>query len=59
MSYTQSIHAINAAQAQYYRLCDMGEHDDAIGEALAILHRLKAAHKAQFGSLTRIEGEWV
>jgi hypothetical protein len=59
MNYSQSIRQINLWQLEYFRLCDLGETDDAIGKALDRLHQLKAAHKAQFGSLTRSNGLWI
>jgi hypothetical protein len=58
MTYAQSIRAIRVADAHYFRLCDLAETDDAIGEALACLHKLKAAHKAKFGALSRVDGQW-
>lgn len=59
MTYQHSIRAINIAQAHYDRFCELAETDDKIGRALEILWRLKAEHKAEFGSLTRIDGEWI
>ena len=59
MNYQDSILAITIAEANYFRLCDLAETDDAIGNALTTLHRLKAEHKAKYGSLTRVDGEWI
>jgi len=59
MNYQASIRAINIAQANYFRLCDLGETDDAIGNALQILHRLKAEHKAKHGELVRVDGQYI
>ncbi len=59
MTYESSIRQINGAEARYFRLCELAETDDTIGEALKLLHRLKAEHKAKFGTLIRIDGEWV
>jgi hypothetical protein len=59
MTYTQSIRAITVADAHYFRLCDLAETDNVIGEALACLHKLKAEHKAKFGTLGRVNGQWV
>ena len=59
MNYTASIRAVNAAQAHYFRLCELAEPDDAISAALEPLHRLKAEHKARFLTLTRVDGEWI
>ena len=59
MNYQASILAINKAHAHYYSLCDQGADDDAIGEAITTMHRLKAEHKAKFGTLVLVDGEWV
>lgn len=59
MTYQHSIQAINIAQAHYFRLCKLAATDEKIGKALETLWRLKAEHKAEFGSLTRIDGEWI
>lgn len=59
MNYQASIRAINIAQANFFRLSELGEADDRIGEALETLHRLKAEHKANHGTLTRVDGEWI
>jgi len=59
MNYEASIRAINAAQAHYFRLCDLAETDDAIGAALETLNRAKQAHRDAFGTLVRIDGEWI
>jgi hypothetical protein len=59
MTYTQSIREINVADGHYFRLCDLAETDDAIGEALNRLWQLKAEHKAKFGTLSRVNGEWI
>lgn len=58
MSYQSSIRAINIAQANFFRLSELGESDD-LGKALETLHRLKAEHKATFGTLVRVDGEWI
>ena len=59
MNYQSSIQAINIAQARYFALCDLAETEYALIGALETLWRLKAYHKAQFGTLTRIEGAWI
>ena len=59
MNYQESIRAINTLQADYFRLCELGETDDAIGAVLEILHHLKAEHKTTFGTLVRVDGEWI
>lgn len=59
MTYDASIRAINIAQANFFRLCELAETDDTIGEALQLLHRLKAEHKAKFGTLVRVYGDWI
>lgn len=59
MNYQASIRAINIAQANFFRLSELGATDDRIGEALETLHRLKAEHKANHGTLTRVDGEWI
>lgn len=48
------------AAAQYHHLCKiLGHHADTIGEALATLHRLRAAHKERFGSLPSVGWIWL
>lgn len=59
MTYTESIRAVNAAQTHYFLLCERAETDDAIFEALELLHRRKAEHREQFLTLTRHDGEWI
>jgi hypothetical protein len=59
MNYQASIQTVNAAQANYFNLCDQSATDNAIGEALETLHRVKAEHKATFGTLVRVDGEWI
>jgi hypothetical protein len=59
MNYQESISAVNTVQAHYFRLCELNETDDAIGAVLEILHHLKAQHKAKFGTLVRVDGEWI
>ena len=58
MKYQSSIRAVNTAQAHYFHACKLGD-DNRIGKALEILWRIKAEHKAEYGALTRVEGEWV
>ena len=59
MNYQESIRAVNAAQTHYFHLCRQGANDDAIGEAIETMSRLKAEHKAKFGMLVRVDGEWI
>jgi hypothetical protein len=59
MTYKDSIRRIASAEANYYRLCELADTDDAIGEALEILWRAKAEHKAKYGFLLRQNGEWI
>jgi len=59
VNYQSSIRAITVAEAHYFVLCDLAETDDAIAEALERLWRIKAEHKAEYGTLTRIEGAWI
>lgn len=56
MSYSDSIRQVNIAEALYY-LAD--ERGDLIDAPLAALFKAKAAHRALFGTLTRVNGEWV
>jgi len=58
MSYESSIRAINSAYAIYINASRWGNDDD-LGKALEILHRLQAEHRATFGTLVRINGEWI
>jgi hypothetical protein len=59
MSYESSIRAINIAQANFFRFSQLGENDERIGKALEILRRLKAEHRATFGTLVRVDGKWI
>lgn len=58
LTYTQSLLNIIAAEANYQRLCELAETDDAIGEALGIFHQAKKIHTALFGAPTKRNGEW-
>lgn len=57
--YQKSLRRIAAAEACYQLACHLAETDDAIGAALEVLHQLKQAHREAFGSLTRVNGEWI
>ena len=59
MNYTASIRRIVATEALYEWQCDLAETDETIGATLDVLHRLKAAHRAAFGSLVRCNGSWA
>lgn len=59
MNYEQSIRAISVAEANYNRVCDEAATEEELATALATLHRAKANHRACFGSLRRVAGEWV
>ena len=58
MNYQESIRAINSAYARYINASQWGNDDD-LGKALETLHRLQAEHKAKFGTLVRVDGEWI
>ena len=58
MNYQTSIRAINIAQANYFHVSQWGNDDD-IGTALETLHRLKAEHKAKYGELVRVDGQYI
>lgn len=58
MNYQTSIQAVNAAYANYINASQWGNDDD-LSKALETLHRLKAEHKATFGTLVRVDGEWI
>ena len=47
------------AQSFYFHICDLKETDDVVAYALQTLHIAKAVHVQNFGTLTRINGEWV
>jgi hypothetical protein len=59
MNYKDSIRQINVAEAYYFRACDQAETDEVIDALLSRLHALKADHKAKFGVLLRVDGEWI
>ena len=59
MNYKESIRQINVAQAIYFLACDQAETDEVIDALLSRLHALKADHKAKFGVLLRVDGEWI
>ena len=56
MSYTESIRAIEIAEAIYHVACERG---DVIDEPLAAFNAAKAAHRAAFGSLSKAGGVWA
>lgn len=59
MPYADSIRAVNVAQANYDRICEEASTDNEIGAALDALRTAKSRHTVQFGSLVRMDGEWV
>jgi len=59
MNYQQSIQNVNIAESFYFHVCDLAETDDVVAYALQTLHTAKAAHIQQFGTLIRINGEWL
>ena len=59
LTYQQSIHKLNIAEANYLWHCDRASTDEKVAEVLAILHKAKQTHRDLFGSLRRSdEGEW-
>ena len=59
-NYLKSIRAIEQAESHYYQMCgEYGEDDGAAIEAFIEFHELKKEHRATFGSLCRINGQWV
>jgi hypothetical protein len=59
MNYQTSIQAVNAAQEHYFTVSDQHSTDADLSEAFETLQRLKAEHKATFGELVRVDGEWI
>jgi len=59
MNYQTSIEAVNAAQAHYFNVSDQHSTDADLSEAFETLQRLKAEHKAKYGELVRIDGQYI
>lgn len=60
MSYYESLRLVTQAESTYYSRCaEYGEDDGLSIEALIEYHELKKEHRALFGSLTRVNGQWV
>lgn len=59
-NYLKSIQQIEHAERDYHQMCGKyGEDDGATIEAFIEFQELKKEHRAQFGSLTRVNGQWV
>ena len=59
MTYAHSIRLVSILEAFYQLACDVAETDDTIGHCLDKFNQAKAAHRAAFGTLRKVKGEWV
>lgn len=56
MTYTESIRAVIVAEAAYQLACERG---DLVEGPLTTFNAAKAAHRAAFGTLTKVNGVWA
>lgn len=60
MSYSDSLQAVINAEARYYYFCgEYGEGNGPAIEAFLEFQEAKRAHRTAFGSLVRVNGQWV
>jgi len=59
MTYAHSIRLVTIIEALYQLACDAGDTDVTIKHCLDKFNEAKAAHRAAFGTLRKVEGEWV
>jgi hypothetical protein len=59
MTYEHSIRLVTIIEALYQLTCDAGDTDVTIKHCLDKLNEVKANHRAAFGTLRKVEGEWV
>ena len=59
MTYTHSIRLVSILEALYQLACEAAELDDTIAACLDKFNAAKAAHRAAFGTLRKVEGEWA
>lgn len=59
MTYAHSIRLISILEALYELACEAAETDETIGHCLDKFNQAKAEHRAAFGKLRKVEGEWV
>lgn len=59
MTYAHSIRLISILEALYELACEAAETDETIGHCLDKFNQAKAEHRAAFGTLRKVEGEWV
>ena len=60
MSYSDSLQAVIKAEARYYYFCgEYGENSDQAIEAFLEFQEAKRTHRTAFGSLVRVNGQWV
>tara|TARA_R110000868_G_scaffold222211_3_gene474098 strand:- start:1690 stop:1869 length:180 start_codon:yes stop_codon:yes gene_type:complete len=59
MTYEHSIRLVSILEALYQLACDAAETDDTIAACLDKFNAAKAAHRAAFGTLRKVEGEWA
>lgn len=59
MTYAHSIRLVSILEALYQLACEAAEQDDTIAACLDKFNAAKAAHRATFGTLRKVEGEWA
>jgi len=58
MTYAHSIRLVSILEALYELACDAAETDETIGHCLDKFNQAKAEHRAAFGTLRKVKGEW-
>ena len=59
MTYAHSIRLVSILEALYQLACDAAEPDDTIADCLDKFNEVKADHRAAFGTLRKVDGEWI
>lgn len=59
-TYHDSLNSVIKAEARYYAMCgEYGEGEGLSVEAFLEFQQAKRDHREWFGSLTRVNGQWV
>lgn len=59
MTYEESIRSINVADALHELAIDRADTPEAIAAYRTALFEVKQQHRETFGTLRRVDGEWV
>jgi hypothetical protein len=59
MTYAHSIRLISIMESLYNLACEAAETDETVGHCLDKFNQAKAEHRAAFGKLRKVNGEWV